>query len=404
MKIKTEHYIILSLILLSILGGSMYYNTVLVDTQAYVPSVYFIQEHFLDGEELWEEDEERVLSSFAFKRPVEITIAAFIEPLVGVRNAYALINMFLYVFATLLTYYYTKKLFKEHISQDLIAYITAILFATSLPVIIYATRVLVDVAGYVTILLGLFLIDKFLEKQITWKHHLTISLVLGSFLLIRDAIVILYPYYMLRYFLKQYEQKEWNIRAHLISLVSLWPFALTLLPQFIFMYYFDVGFLLSGKGSMITAGKYSLQGWLKFIIVHCAAFHIAWLFAFLGIKSDKNSERRTFYTTYFLCAFVYLIGIQLVALTSPRFSMVLFPVLLALAACGIHKLSEHVAQKTKISAVTIMLLCVVCYALISFFGAWLYPAHGLIVEDAGGSAVLKAVFNELKIKSGWLFL
>ncbi|KKW00396.1 MAG: hypothetical protein UY34_C0029G0010, partial [Parcubacteria group bacterium GW2011_GWA2_48_9] len=53
-------YCLLSLIFLSILSGLLYYNTVLVDTQAYVPSVYYMQVEILG-----DDDTERVLQSYA---------------------------------------------------------------------------------------------------------------------------------------------------------------------------------------------------------------------------------------------------------------------------------------------------------------------------------------------------
>jgi len=395
---KTEHYLILSLIFLSILSGAMYYNTVLVDTQAYVPSVYYLQDKFLQDDDIT-----RVETSYAFKRPVEIAFASIIEPIIGVRQSYSLTNLILLCITSVLTYFYLRKLFKNHEQKQLIAYVGAILCATALPLIIYATRVLVDVAGYVTLLLGLIIIDYFLEKKYPlWTDHLKISLLIGFFLLVRDAAVILYPYYILKFLLR----RGFNLNYMSKKIWSLWPLIFTLVPQLIFMWWFDVGFLLAGKSTMITSGKYSLLGWLKFFIVHFAAFHIAWLFAILGLINDKDKTRRFFYSIFSLSAVIYLVGIQFVALTSPRFSMVLFPVVFALAAYGIIIIADKLSDKIriiKINQTTIILVLLVIYASISFIGAWLYPAHGLISEDAGGDIVLKAVFNEIQLKIGGLF-
>jgi hypothetical protein len=393
---KTENYIILSLILLSLLGAAMNYNMVLVDTQAYVPSVYFLQD-----KPLWDEDMDRVLLSYAFKRPVEIAIASFVEPFVGVRQAYAMINVLLYMITSIITYYYMKRLFANQKNGETIAYIAALLFTMSLPLIIYASRVLVDVAGYLALIIGLWIIDMRLEKEhITWKDHLTISIMIGFFMLVRDAVVILYPYYALKYLLRNGINIEYIKKKG----VDLWPLIFTLLPQWMFITYFNVGSILAGKGVMITAGKYSLLGWIKFIIVHAAAFHIAWIFAMITFVLDKDKKRRFFYTVYLISSFTYLIGIQLVALTSPRFSMVLFPAVLAAAAYGIVKSATKTAIffEKKISPTTIIFSICLIYILISFLGAWLYPEHGLITEDAGGDVVINAVINEIKIKMGAL--
>ncbi len=389
---KKEVYILGSLLLLSMLGGLLYYNTVLVDTQAYVPSVYYLQ-----GKTLGQEDIVRVTASYAFKRPVEILVVVVLEPLIGVRQAYSLINLFLYITTTFLFYVYLKKFFaSERERAEQFAYVGAVLYAVSLPLILYATRVLVDIAGYLTILLGLFLIDYVKEKR--WQWHVLLGVVLGFFLLIRDPVVILFPYY----FLVLITKKDQNILQKAAKFILV-TFA-AILPEMMFTKIAGVGNVLSGKGAAITAGKYSIMGWLKFIIVHLAAFHIAYVFAWLGWKSEKDTSRKFFYGAYGISALVYLIGIQLVALTSPRFTMVLFPVILPLAAVGILSLAEKAEKiKTKIAVHKTLLCCILLYAIISFLGAWLYPSRTLILEDAGANAVIYAVIEEVKMKVAVLF-
>lgn len=398
---KAKLYLLLSLIFLSVLSGSLYYNTVLVDTQSYVLSVYYMQ-----GKELNDDDTERVLESYAFKRPIEIAVVALLEPLLGVRHAFSFINMILLIMSTLLTYVFFLKLFADNEKKQVIAYCAAVLYATSLPVILYATRVLVDVAGYVTLLLGLLVIEWILgkkEEKIYWENHLLVSLLLGCFLLVRDTAVILYPYYFLRILLRK--KRSWKELPGF--LLSFWPFIFTIVPQLLFMFLFDVGFLLAGKGAAITAGKYSLLGWLKFFIVHIAAFHVAYLFAWIGLKHEKEKRRKVFYWTYSVCALVYLVGIQLVALTSPRFSMVLFPVILGAGAYGILLCAEHWKEKKYFfgifSPVYVLLLLLAFYTVVSLILALLYPGNTLIPEDAGGVAVLQAVLDQFQNRVGGLF-
>ncbi len=390
-----KKYCLLSLLLLSILSGLLYYNTVLVDTQAYVPSTYYLQ-----GKILGDDDTERVLQSYAFKRPVEIMAAALLEPLVGVRHAYSLLNMLIFAATTILFYYYLKEFFKNHEQKENLAYIGAALCAVSLPLILYATRVLVDGAGYLTLVLGLLLIEWIFErKEIEWYHSCFVGFIVGMFLLVRDSVVILIPYFGLRYLHYIYINKELKRQKIWKACAVLFPFVILLpMPEIIFMWYYNVGSVLSGKAAAITAGKYSLLGWLKFIIVHGAAFHVAYILAYFGWKHEQDSARKRFYVLYGICAFIYIIGIQLVALTSPRFTMVLFPVLLPLAATGIISLAEK--WKNTIAIHKTIICCIFIYAIISFLGAWLYPSRTLILEDAGGNAVINAVLEEIKLKLG----
>jgi hypothetical protein len=265
--------------------------------------------------------------------------------------------------------------------------------------------VLVDVAGYLIILVGLFVIEWFFEKkEIVWYHGCLVGLVLGFSLLVRDSVVIVSPYFGLRYLChynlhEAIKQKQIKESWKKISLLFFFAVCL-IIPELIFMWYYNVGFLLTGKGAAITAGKYSLLGWLKFIIVHGAAFHVAYIFAYFGWKQEQNARRKQFYFLYGICALIYLIGIQLVALTSPRFTMVMFPVLLPLAAMGILFIAEKWKNAWPVHKTIIC--CLIFYAIISFLGAWLYPSRTLIVEDAGGNAVINAVLEQLKMKVGAL--
>ena len=270
-------YCLLSLIFLSILSGLLYYNTVLVDTQAYVPSTYYMQ-----GKVLGDDDTERFLQSYAFKRPAEIMAAALLEQLVGVRHAYSLLNMLILTATTILFYYWLKKFFKNHEQREMLAYIGAVLYAVSLPLMLYATRVLVDAAGYLTIVLGLWVIEYVFEKkEIKWYHSCVVGLMLGAFLLVRDSIVILIPYFALRYLYHLHTNKELNKENMWKACAVLFSFAsILLIPELLFTWYYNVGSVLSGKAAAITAGKYSLLGWLKFIIVHGAAFHLPYLLPF----------------------------------------------------------------------------------------------------------------------------
>lgn len=219
------------------------------------------------------------------------------------------------------------------------------------------------------------------------------------FLLVRDSIVILIPYFGLRYLYHIYTNKELNKETIWKTAAVFFSFAILLLiPELLFTWYYNVGSVLSGKAAAITAGKYSLLGWLKFIIVHAAAFHIAYILAFFGMKTEQEKERKIFYALYGLCALMYLIGIQLVALTSPRFSMVLFPVILPLAALGIFSIAEKWKQTFAVHKTIIC--CILLYAIISFLGAWLYPSRTMILEDAGGNAVMNAVLEEIRMKIG----
>ena len=379
-------YLLLSLVLLAVLGSSMYYNTVLVDSQSYVLSTYYMQ-----GKTLLPEDEGRVLSSYTFTRPFLIVLASVLEPVVGIRQAFSVLNFLFYIGSTFLVFYYCKRKY----SNETIAYIAAVLYATSLPIIVYGTRILSDVSGYFFLILGLYCIDVFIEKN-TWISHLIIIIYVSISLLVREYCIILIPYYFLSLFIT----KQWSFDSLTKSIKKNIKYCVLLvfvpLPLIIFSKIFHTLLFFSNKAATFSYDKLSFLGFVKFILVIFFSFHILWFLSVYALKYDK--DRKTYYWILLISIVPLIIGGYLFALLSPRMVFILFPFVVFAAAYTIYTLGKKYETHTHAFIFTFLLI----YALLSFCGAWLYPAHTMIAEDAGGNVILHALINEIQQKIGGL--
>jgi 4-amino-4-deoxy-L-arabinose transferase-like glycosyltransferase len=345
----------------------------------------------MQGKTLLPEDEERVLVSYTFARPFLIVLTSVVEPFVGIRQAFSIINLLLYIGSTFLVFYYCKRKY----TNEIIAYIAAGLYATSLPIIVYGSRILSDISGYFFLILGIYCIDKFLEKK-NWGYHLLIVLYISVSLLVREYCMILIPYYVLSLFITN----ELSFKSILQSIKKNIKYCLLLilipLPLILFSKIYHSLLFFSNKTAEFSFEKLSLLGFVKFIFVIFFTFHILWFLFLYALKQDK--ERKSYYLSGLISTVPLIIGAYLFALLSPRMVFILFPFIIPAAAYSIYEIAKRY-DKYQFSIIFGTLLF---YALLSYCGAWLYPSHTLIPEAAGGNVVLQAIFLEIQQKIGGL--
>lgn len=391
---KNVLYCMISLFLISVLGSSLYFNTVLVDSQAYTLSVYYLQE-----KTLLQEDNERVLASYAFSRPLSLFVVALLEPVLGVRLGFSLFNLFLYTLSAILVYYYFTRLYENKI----VGFIAGILYAFSLPLLIYGTRVMSDITGYLFLIAGILLIDRGLQKN-TLTNHLLINAYIGISLLAREYCLILIPYYFLSALFKKKEDffaLRQRIKETLGKVLSS---ILIPVPSIIFSKFYHSIYFFSDKVATFSKQKITMLGFAKFFLILLSSFHIGWFFAFIGLRADNNESRRIKYLIFAISALPLVIGGYLFALFSPRMVFIFFPLVIGAAAYGIYSVGTVLGERYKKSSVSIIIAFLLLYGIISYLGAWLYPAHNIIAEDAGGDIVIQALMGEIKLKVGGLFL
>lgn len=388
-----------SLVLLSILASLLYFATPLVDSGAYLTATYYFQ-----GKTLQPFDEQRLLGSYAFQRPATSLLTVFVEPLLGARVGFTLLNVFFIIVSTWLVYVYFSRFFKD----QLLGYLSAVLYVTSLPLILYGPMLLSDVSGYLVIILGLLLIDWHLQRN-RWIDHVLINLEIGLFLLVREYALVLYPYYILHVCFKKMQESGITGQSFLDDIKNVWkrfPHLLTVvvsfLPTWLYAKLFSTGTFFTGKSSALSAGKLTLLGMLRVVLLFLASFHLLIFFSIFGFLKDINARRRFFYIVIFISTFPLVLAGHFLAFLSPRMIFIMFPLLVSSGAYGMYCFSLWLQKKYFISVSWSLTICVFCYAIISYVGAWLYPSHVELPEDSGAVAIMQEVWQSVLLKLGGL--
>ncbi len=384
MKKNKDYLIYAVLIALSIIGSLMYFNQPLADSDHYFDTTKFIQ------------GRNAVIDSPWASRMLVPLIAAAFEPVFGMPVAYSLLSILFYCLSSILVYVFFKDFFKN---KD-IGLISAIIFATSLPLIVWGGRPLIETAGFFFLFLGIAVIEWCLRKGRV-IDYVVIGAVMALAILAKDHNYILPAYFILSVILKNKILVK-NIFNKLLK---------TLAALFIALF---PAYLWRKLLSLHIASKYPnyinffFQYQFNFIAILWMfgfrifiTFHILWIPFVFGAFMDKDEERRIFYLKNFILEFLAIIFIfVVVGLFSPRYAFILFPFVIPLAAYGLYDGSRRLAKKLKMkNFYLIIVVFLIIYALLSYFGASLYPEDTSILKED----LLQMVFKRFEQVYGWLF-
>lgn len=398
---RKDMFIYASLFLLCMLGSFFAFNVPLVDTGAYIHSLHYFQDTSLNDYDL-----KRVLSSYVIRRPLGILFAIPLVPLFGTRMSLSLINALFYVLGTFLVYIY----FTQFFGKKILGYLSALLYCTSLPIILYSTMNISETPVYFFLLLGMWIIDVQLKKN-TWLSHVWINLTIGLFVLSKEYIFVLYPYYVLMHVFRVTREKGFSSENIVLDLRKMWKrlprfvtLPLSLLPTFLFAKISGTGYFFEGKASKFGLERLSVLGLLRLVLVTVGSFHIGVFTALSGVFLDKDARRRFFYVVVFISCLPLILGAHFLAFLSPRMVFVLFPIVVSSSAYALFRFSEYLCKKGYFNSVQIPLaLSVFSYAVISYIGAWFYPSHFELPENASAGAIFQVTLDSIMSKLGAIF-
>lgn len=385
MKFNKEYVIYAALIVLSIIGSLMYFNQPLADSDHYFETTKFIQG-----------DKTASIDSPWSSRMLVPLVAAALEPVFGMSIAYSLLSILFYCATSILVYIFFKDFFKN----KAIGFISAVIFATSLPMIAWGGRPLIETAGFFFLFLGIAVIEWRLKKG-RFIDYIIIGLVLALAILAKDHSYILLLYFILSVLFKNGFSIK-NIIARTMKII--FAFFISLFPAYFWRNLLNLH-IVSKYPNYIN---FFLQYQFSFITIlwmfgfrTLVAFHILWIPFILGLFADKDKSRKSFYLKNFLIEFPAIIFIfVVVGLFSPRYAFIIFPFVIPMAAYGIYDGSRKLAKKMKLKNFYILIAAfLIIYALLSYFGASLYPEDTSIVKED----LLQMVFKRFNQLYGWLF-
>ncbi len=359
MKTRMERYnewaVLILLLALSMVSSLMFFGAELRDSRDYRNLTLLIQG-----------DDVHVASPFAM-RPVVPALAALLEPSIGLNASFGVINIVFIALTSFLVYIFCRNL-----ASAKIGIIAGSLFALSSPVMIWGPRVLTDAAGFFGIMAGILLIERI--GKIERAHHVVIlGLFFAGCMLIRETLGFL----LLYWFVWLVSKEKWMIvrilRSRALSIL------LVIILMFIpfFMWKSFTGENVSSAWlNWFNWDIFSWNGLWVFVFRSFVAFHVAWFFLIFGWRTSSTDERA--FVKNFLMVMIPVLVFTFITthIYSPRYSFMLFPVVLLLASRGILDCSEYLGQKSFWNHTNGWLIIgIAAYAVVSLIGALSYPTE-----------------------------
>jgi len=274
--------------------------------------------------------------------PVLPFLAALLARFMPVAYTFLVVNMLLWLLSVYLCYRCAETLLNERL-----AYYTALLFTTSLPLIVWGLPIMVDMAAFFFAVLNCLLIIRISpDKRLP---YLILALTLSLAILTKPSLVSLLIFFILYAgFQKQY--------LKIVSVVSL----TVMLVGSMYLY------LGLGSEDFLTYGYLRHRGFFYVMNALTFCFHWGIPLAVWGVYGEK--QHRVFYLTYFMSTF----GCYLTFVHNPRLLFIVFPAMLPLVVRGMELCAQKVAQHRHYKPENIVTALVCSYMLTSALLAVLY--------------------------------
>jgi len=269
-------------------------------------------------------------------------VVALLARFMPATDTFLAVNMLLWLLSVYLCYRCTETLLNERL-----AYYTALLFTTSLPLIVWGLPIMVDMAAFFFALLNCLLITRISPAKRV--PYLILALTLSLAILTKPSLVSLLIFFTLYAgFQKQY--------LKIVSVLSL----TALLVGGMYLY------LGLGIEDFLTYGYLRHQGLFYVMNALIFCFHWGIPLAVWGVYGEK--QHRVFYLTYLISTF----GCYLMFVHNPRLLFIIFPAVLPLVVRGMELCAQKVAHRWHYKPENILTALVCSYILTSVLLAVLY--------------------------------
>ena len=302
---------------------------------------YLLGIRFFSGEDI--PSASLPLLKYRLFSPVLPFVAALLARFIPALYAFLVVNLCLWLLSVYLCYRCAATLLNEKL-----AYYTALLFTTSLPVIIWGLPIMVDMAAFFLALLNCLLITRISPDK--RSPYLIVALTLSLAILTKPSLVSLLIFFTLHagLFHKQY--------LKIVSVVSL----TALLVGGV---YLSLGLNIE---DFLTYGYLRHRGLFYVMNALLFCFHWGIPLAVWGIYGEK--QHRVFYLTYFIATF----GCYLAFVHNPRLLFIVFPAVLPLVVRGMELCAQKAACRWHCKSETLLTALVCSYMITSTLLAVLY--------------------------------
>ena len=262
-------------------------------------------------------------------------IAALLARFIPLVYTFLFLNICFWLLSVYLFYQFSKSLLNEQL-----AFYCALLFTTSLPLIVWGLPIMVDMAAFLLAVLNCLLITRLVSDK--RPIYLIAALTLSLAILTKPNLVSLLLFFTLYTgFKRQY--------------VQILPVVLTtlILVGGVYLY---LGLEVK---DFLTYGYLRHQGFFYIANALTFCFHWGLPLAVWGFYLEKG--QRKFYLTYFLSAF----GCYLLFVHNPRLMFIVYPALIPLIVRGMEACACRVARRCNQKPERIITTLVCFYMLTS---------------------------------------
>jgi len=247
--------------------------------------------------------------------PVVPFMASLVARFLPLAYVFLFLNFCFWLFSVYLFYRFSKNLLNEQL-----AYYCALLFTTSLPLIVWGLPIMVDMAAFFFAVLNCMLITRFSSDK--RSIYLIVVLTLPLAILTKPNLISL----LLFFILYAIFQKEY-VRILPVALMTL------ILVGGVYLH------LDLGVEDFLTYGYLRHQGFLYVLNALVFCFHWGFPLAVWGFWLEKG--QRNFYLTYLMSTF----GCYLLFIHNPRLLFVVYPAVLPLVVRGLETCAQRLANR-----------------------------------------------------------
>jgi len=167
---------LLVVVALALGEGVTHFGQIFPDSLSYIPAAFWFLGISMPSS--------CTICDYRLLRPVVPLLAAILSHVVDIRTAFAIENLAFWVASAVLMFRFTQFLTKKATE----AAIAAILFTTATPVLVYGSAVLTDSAGFFFVMVGVYLVVIWDLMKASWSRVAIASLIMSIGILSRETV------------------------------------------------------------------------------------------------------------------------------------------------------------------------------------------------------------------------
>lgn len=331
MKLLTDKFMLIGLVILSAAEAVSHWGQAYPDSPDYIATAHFFQ----GGKALTGSAQFRLL------RPVVPFFASLLNYFTDIRTSFAVVNLVLWCAAAVLMFYFTKMLTQN----SNVSLLSAALFASAIPMLLFADAVLTDMAGYFFILLGLYLVIRWDLPRATLQRVCVSGLVMAAGLLSREIVATVLVFALVWTILSKGSIARLVLfLAIAIGISILWSFAVGVS----YVAWYNQGglaFAAANQHLSVLARAYRILGSIQYGF---GRYPEVIILAILGLLSIKSKDYLKTHISIWISAFAVILAWPIV---DTRFSFILFSTIFPLAGAGFQEAYDIVFKSRLVSIV-----------------------------------------------------